>query len=376
MESPHKPTSFTVLVADDDPSALLLMKKVMLDEGYEVIAAQDGAAAIVAFDESHPDIALLDGMMPEKNGFEVCRYIRSQPHGKEMPVLLVTALDDDHSVNQAFDVGATDYIPKPVKWAVMRQRVRHLVYEAKAREQAIQLDMEKERANLLSNFIRDASHDIRTPLAGIKIDMFLLQNHAESEKTLGIINRLNRQIQHLEKVLIDMLAISSLDIDTSGLSYQRIFLDVFLDSLCTKFEQEIEEKELTVGIHLGDHLPELFADSTMLEQALSKILDNAIQYTPKGGQIEIEAQQNEKQTIITFADSGRGIAPENLPRIFDRFFRENDARTADEGGTGLGLSIAKRIIEIHGGQIEAESIPDDGTLIRVILPDNQPESAT
>src|SRR4051812_22824630 len=138
-----------ILVVDDDRAMRLVLRRVMEQEGYRVVEATDGEEAVAAFIDHHPNIVLMDGMMPAMDGFTACAEIRAQPDGEQTPVLMITSLEDNASVDRAFDVGANDYVTKPIHWAVLRQRVRRLL-RAQQAELSMQ-ESERTLATLLSN---------------------------------------------------------------------------------------------------------------------------------------------------------------------------------------------------------------------------------
>ncbi|WP_333466237.1 PleD family two-component system response regulator [Microcoleus sp. T3_B1] len=124
-----------ILVVDDEPFIRMQLRLSLEQEGYHVAEAQDGREALAAFEQLQPDIVLLDALMPEINGFECCTQLKMLPNGKNTPILMITGLDDRESVDSAFEVGAADYVTKPIHWAVLRQRVRRLIHESQIQQQ-------------------------------------------------------------------------------------------------------------------------------------------------------------------------------------------------------------------------------------------------
>lgn len=152
-----------ILIVDDEPFARMQLRLSLEQEGYQIIEAQNGRAALTAFEQQQPDIVLLDALMPEINGFECCMHLQTLPHGKTTPILIITGLDDQASVDRAFEVGAADYITKPIHWAVLRQRVRRLIQQSQLQQQQFQLQQQLEIAN--RDLQRLASIDGLTQLA-------------------------------------------------------------------------------------------------------------------------------------------------------------------------------------------------------------------
>jgi diguanylate cyclase (GGDEF)-like protein len=152
-----------ILIVDDEPFARMQLRLSLEQEGYQIVEAQNGRAALTVFEQQQPDIVLLDALMPEVDGFECCRQLQTLSNGKTIPVLIITGLDDQASVDHAFEVGAADYVTKPIHWAVLRQRVRRLIQQSQLQQQQFQLQQQLEIAN--RDLQRLASIDGLTQLA-------------------------------------------------------------------------------------------------------------------------------------------------------------------------------------------------------------------
>lgn len=142
-----QPKSPLILIVDDEPFARMQLRLSLEREGYQIVEAQDGREACAVFEQQQPDLVLLDALMPEINGFECCAWLQTLPRGKDVPILMITGLDDQESVDYAFEVGATDYVTKPIHWAVLRQRVRRLIQQSQLLQQQTQLQRQLETAN-------------------------------------------------------------------------------------------------------------------------------------------------------------------------------------------------------------------------------------
>lgn len=215
-------------------------------------------------------------------------------------------------------------------------------------------------------FVADASHELRAPLTAIQANLELLQRHPElpaAERDVAIAEA-GREAQRLACLVADLLVLARAD---AGIPLRRwrIELDrVLLDAFA-------EARRLARGRHLeiGRLEPAVVSgDPDRLKQLVLILLDNAIKYTPDGGRVTLELGHTSTTAELMVCDTGIGIAPEDLPHVFDRFYRADPARSRDPGGTGLGLSIARWIVEQHGGQITLTSQPGKGTTVRVCLP--------
>ncbi len=237
-------------------------------------------------------------------------------------------------------------------------------------EQKLSLAVERERSHVLKGFISDVSHDLRTPLSVIRLNLDLLRRMIDSPKQLQRIETLAAQEQHLTQVLTDMMVMLSLDDERAAFHFQPLDLNFVAQLVCDRMQPNAQRKEQSLVLQTPREPLMVEADQVEMERALANLLNNAISYTPDGGSITIllSASQDEECAVIEFRDNGIGIAADDLPNIFQRFYRADRARSMDTGGTGLGLPIALKIVAAHGGRIAVESVPDEGSTFRVTLP--------
>ena len=221
-------------------------------------------------------------------------------------------------------------------------------------------------------FVANVSHELRTPLTNIRSYTETLLDAAgdiplDTEKQfLGVISS---ESERMARIVTDLLTLSKLDYGRMELRMQRFSLSALLHKVADamKFTAEDSGHEMTVDA--PDSLPEITGDRERIEQVVVNILSNAVKYTPSGGHIRLAACRGEKNTVrITVQDDGIGIPAEDVPRLFERFYRVDKARSRAAGGTGLGLAIAKEIVEKHGGHIELESEYGKGTTVHITLP--------
>ncbi len=243
--------------------------------------------------------------------------------------------------------------------------VRDLTHQKQAEKHRLELLLERERINVLQQFIDNASHDLKTPLTTIKLQVFLAQK-SPPEKLPTIMGKLDEQVLQLEKLVEDMIKMSSLDKNEVAFNFQPLQVNTLLKPLMDAYTTALQSKTITLTVQTDDPIPDVLADYAHLYTALSNIFSNAVAYTRGGGKIQIRTYTRQNEVCIDVLDSGIGIVPEELPRIFERFYRSDKARSTR--GTGLGLSIALKIIEAHHGKIEVESTVGVGSLFRICLP--------
>jgi protein-histidine pros-kinase len=248
--------------------------------------------------------------------------------------------------------------------------VRDITERKQAEQQALELAREQERVGIISAFIRDASHDFRTPLTIISNSFYLLSKAADPEKRERYLVQIEQQISRITRLVDRLLIMVQLD-SQSALPLQPLDLKHLVTEICVSVEHEAQEKSIQLVCALHESSLIVQAADDELRLALAELLQNAIRYTPSGGTIAIRTAQQDQQAVIEVRDNGIGIASQDLPYIFQRLYRVDTSRSSETGGTGLGLSIAKRIIDLHGGQLLVESKLGEGSVFRVLLPLSQ-----
>jgi signal transduction histidine kinase len=217
-------------------------------------------------------------------------------------------------------------------------------------------------------FVSDASHELRTPLSVLQINLERLFRHPERtvEQESGKISVMIDETKRMGKLVDDLLTLARTDSKQLQIWKARVDLRAILLKVVEEFQDIAQMKGIVLKSDCRDHA-EVLGDADRLHQLFVIVLDNALKYT-KEGEITVMLRMGAGMAHITVADTGIGISQEDLPRIFDRFYRADKVRSRAEGGTGLGLSIAKWIVEAHSGTIQVESIAERGTVVRIGLP--------
>jgi PAS domain S-box-containing protein len=245
--------------------------------------------------------------------------------------------------------------------------VRDVTERKQTEQQRLEFEMEKERSNVLQHLISHASHDLRTPLTTIKTNIYLLNRLSDPAKQQRHLDILETQARHLERLLEDMLNMSRLD-KVTDFKFVALDVNTIVQSIVTRHHSLAQKKNHTLTCIPDAVMPAARADPIQLDRALTHVVQNALHYTPDGGTITVRTTSNDQHVIIAVEDTGIGIETDDLPYIFDRFYRADKARSTDTGGAGLGLAISKRIVEAHQGWIEVESEPGVGSMFRIVLP--------
>ena len=228
----------------------------------------------------------------------------------------------------------------------------------------------KQTDKVRRDFVANVSHELRTPLSILRgyIET-LLDNPQTSDKELSRILRvMERHSKRLGLLVDDLLTLAHLESRSAGLQFSAVQLAELFQSVIRDWEKKLAEKQLKVVVDLSPDARTIRADETRLHEVLYNLLDNALKYSRENGEIRLRAVQRGPEIVLSVTDNGIGISKDDLPRIFERFYRADKARSRELGGTGLGLAIVKHIAQLHGGRVEAESEFGKGTTIRVILP--------
>jgi two-component system sensor histidine kinase BaeS len=224
---------------------------------------------------------------------------------------------------------------------------------------------------LRRQMLADISHELRTPLTTMRgyLDTLDMPDLALDDETRRrYLDTVRGETRRLERIVMDLLDLARYENGVAPLEIQVLDVGRVFESVVRRHERDAQQAGLTLRAQVADGADQLTADPVRLEQAVSNLVANAIRHTPHGGTVDLEARRGGGGVELSVADSGRGIAPEHLPHVFDRFYRVDQARAASDGGSGLGLSIVKAIVERHGGAISAASGPGR-TAFTMTLPD-------
>ena len=228
---------------------------------------------------------------------------------------------------------------------------------------------EKRVEAIKRDFVANVSHELRTPLASIKgYSETLLDGGIEKSRQSEFLRVIDRHATRMSRIIDDLLILSKLESHTMPIITTPVDIKELLASTRKGFEKQARDKgiRLTSGIPYG--LPGVSGDRDRLEQVVANLLDNAIKYTPSGGEVHISATAEGSTVRVDVKDTGIGIPEEDMPRIFERFYRVDKARSRELGGTGLGLAIVKHIVHGHNGRLHVESTPGVGSTFSIMIP--------
>jgi two-component system, OmpR family, phosphate regulon sensor histidine kinase PhoR len=220
------------------------------------------------------------------------------------------------------------------------------------------------------DFVANVSHEFKTPLTAIQgfAETLLAGALDDPQNRVRFLEIILEHSRRLARLTDDLLKLSQMDADRLGLEMRRVSVSQFVESCVETAKRPAAEKDLRLSVNLQERLPDIAADRRRLAEVLQNLLDNAIQYTPPGGQIMISASADATEVTFTVSDTGIGIPQADQPRIFERFYRVDAARSREVGGTGLGLAIAKHLVEVHGGRLWVESEIGQGSQFYFTVP--------
>lgn len=237
-----------------------------------------------------------------------------------------------------------------------------------AEEQRLQLQLEREKVQMLNRFIGDASHDLRTPISILMTSLDLLKKITTPEGQARHIAKLEMATDHIRRLIENLFILLRLDMAEEKFQLVSAQVNQLAEIVYDKQRPGAASRQQQILLRLDANLPQVLLDVPQFIAALQHIVENAIHYTPEGGQITITTHAEVHHILVEIYDTGIGISPEEIPLIFERFYRADKARNISTGSSGLGLTIAQKIVELHGGQIEVESIIGVGSTFRFRLP--------
>jgi len=368
-----------ILVIDDSAVDLTIVKGI-LDSKYNVHIALSAKDAYKCLEKEIPDLILLDLEMPEINGFEFLERIISTPKWKDIPVVFLTGIVDRQKEEKALELGAVEYILKPINEGILLKRVHfhlELLHFQKRMEDLVasrteellkaQKELEltaetaKEALRVKSTFLANMSHEIRTPMNSIMGFSEIALDTETAPETRRYLQKIKDSTILLLRVINDILDISKIEAGKMEIECVSFCPSNVISNCQTMISQQINERGLTFDIIVDDNLKDmqLLGDPVRLYQAVLNLLSNAAKFT-RMGTISLSAilvEQDGKNAVIRFEveDSGIGMTGEQLKRSFEPFVQIDSESTRSNPGTGLGLPITNSIVELMGGKLTAES---------------------
>ena len=388
MNMEINPSEYKILIVDDVMSNVLLLKVLLTNEKFAIATANNGQQALEQVDKEHPDLVLLDVMMPDLSGFEVAQRLKSNPDTADIPIIFLTALNSTTDIVKGFQVGANDFISKPFNKEELIIRVTHQISLVAAKR--IILNKTEELQHTIAG--RDKlysviAHDLRSPMGSIKmvLNMMILNLPVEKigSEMYELLTMANQTTEDVFSLLDNLLKWTKSQIGNLNVVYQDIDVVEVVDSVIDVFNMVAGLKKITIREEKPEKLP-VCTDIDMLKTIIRNLLSNAIKFTPNGGSVSLfiallpPADNRKSMLYICVSDTGSGIPDDDAIKIFNRFYQSQGQTKYPmygQAGSGIGLYLCKRIVQMHGGEIHAQNNHTTGCSLRILLPIT-PESNT
>jgi signal transduction histidine kinase len=371
----------SVLVVEDNAAMRTFLVDCLAPE-YRVATAVDGRQGLEKALDVRPDAIVTDVMMPVLGGDALVRELRRHPELDGTPVIVLTARADDELRVALLREGAHDFLTKPVAPEELRARVANAVVLKRTRD-VLQSALSSQSRDLTAladelaaanrgkdEFLAILSHELRTPLTPILSWSFLLRegqlDPVATQRALETIER-NARLQAL--IVEDLLDVSRAITGKLRLNIRPVALEPVVVAAVESVRPLADAKDVRLETALDGEGGRVSGDAERLHQVVWNLLSNAIKFTPSGGRIEIGLRQVGAELRLAVTDTGAGIRPAVLPRLFERFWQADSSNTRLHGGLGLGLAVVRHLVELHGGAVHAESAGEGrGATFTVTLP--------
>jgi two-component system, sensor histidine kinase and response regulator len=353
-----------ILVVDDQAANIQIIGTVLGKLGCEIIPAADGATALKRVALRLPDLILLDLLMPEMDGCEVCRRLKENHDWKDIPVIFLSAADDKDLIVRALDSGGVDYITKPFNHAELISRARTQLALKAARDRLKQLAEDKDE------LLGILAHDLKNYLGGISMSAELMSGQIErfqDKRLTQLSDNMLRSSTAAMAFVKEFLANSATDhgivLKPNSVNLAEIAL-----AAVGQYQEAARRKKIKIQTDFPAHAVVVLADVSALDQILDNLISNALKFSPPDKQIFVSIRAVKTRAECVIRDEGPGFTAEDKGRMFRRYGRLSARPTGGEPSTGLGLSIVRKLVLAMGGELECDTNPGKGTAFTICLP--------
>ncbi len=374
-----------VLIVDDNPKIMAVAKVHLKKEGLEILCVEDGKSALESARQEKPDLILLDLDMPGISGFEVCQILKNDNELYMIPVIFLTATDDNASRVTGLDLGAVDYVTKPFDSFELRARVRAALRTKQLQDQLATLNHELEERveqrtekikQLLQQkdvFVYQLSHDLKTPLTPLVALLPMVADRTDDTESKRMLDLIMDNVDYMKNLTERTLQLAQLNSPEISLKLESVDLVNEIGNTIESLSSVFKENGIKVVNNTTTPL-DVEADRMFIKELIHNLVSNTIKYTNRDGVVTFDSFPKDDNVEISIKDTGIGMTIEQQKRIFEEFYKADDSRN-DHSSTGLGLTICQRIVEKHGGSIRAESPGSgQGTTVHFTLPIRQGEN--
>ena len=357
-------TSCNILIIDDIPNNIKVAANILQQKDYKLFFATSGSSALEKMQSTSFDLILLDVMMPEMDGFDVCTRIRSNPHTRNIPVIFLTAKTDTESVVKGFEVGGTDYVTKPFHSAELLARVKTHLELSRAKAELYTLNATKDK------FFSIIAHDLRNPfttLLGLTDILDTQFEEYDQEQVKKMISSLKASVKKTFTLVENLLTWSRLQRGMMESHPELLPLHEIAMTSMYIFQPRADYKQIALTNTVSQEI-HVYADRMMVDTILRNLISNALKFTDAEGTVIVAARSVADMVEIAVSDTGIGISEDAISKLFRIDTKYSKPGTAGEEGTGLGLVLCKELVEKNGGHIGVESDGENGTTFYFTLP--------
>lgn len=361
----------SILIVDDVPKNIQLLGSILKEEAYELEFATSGKEALEWLNSKQFDLVLLDIMMPEMDGFEVCRKIKENPATREVSVIFLTAKADFQSIIQGFETGAVDYITKPYNRKELLVRVKtHLILQQQRKQLELSTAFEKKIFSIIG-------HDLRSPMGNIRtyIDAFLLVNNNLDENLTLLLKDLYLLSDNAFNLLENLLNWAKSQSGSIICRPRHDNISLLIKNVLSLFSLQAESKKIELKFE-GPDVASGFFDAELISVVIRNLISNALKFTPHGGTVKLKVRCTIENGIerlnVQVTDSGIGMTAETVDNLANKNIHFTTYGTDNEKGSGLGFQLCKEFVALNHGQILIESKPGSGSSFLISLPVAEP----
>lgn len=371
MNSEINRSDYTILIVDDVVSNVLLLKVLLTKEQFGICTASNGTECIEKAKSEHPDLILLDVMMPDMSGFDTAVVLKSDPQTASIPIIFLTALNTPSDLVQGFKVGASDFLTKPFNKEELIMRVMQQISLVVARR--IIEKQNEELRNTINN--RDKmysviAHDLRSPMASIRMVLNLFVNTVSPEligqELFDLIDKANKESEETHALLDNLLKWTKSQTGRLNVVCQNFDLNDVILGMMDIYAMIAETKHIKLNCDFGTENLVVYADNDMLKTVVRNFISNAIKFSNENATIDIILRRCGDMAKISIRDYGVGISEDRIAGLFNK--GESTYGTNNEEGSGLGLQLCKDFAVKNGGDVEVESVLGEGSTFSVLVP--------
>ncbi|WP_298549497.1 hybrid sensor histidine kinase/response regulator [uncultured Parabacteroides sp.] len=361
-------SQYTVLVVDDVPTNVMLVQAILKKEGYTLLTTDGGAKALRIAQERHPNLILLDIMMPEMDGYEVLQHLKSNPETNNIPVIIMSALSDMQSIVKGYQLGATEYVTKPFQREELVKRVAHRYELFSIKRIKQELENTIESRDTLYSVI---AHDLRSPLGSLKMMnnaiLMMVDKNQVSDEVYEMLQMMNKTSEEIFQLLDNLLKWAKNRLNKQNIYRQQVDINSIVNSTAEIFIPMATQKGISIALEGLDKELMGSIDIDMVKTIVRNLVSNAVKFSYEKGVITVSTKTDGDFVIVSVKDSGKGIKKEDQGKLLKQNTHFTSYGTNNEKGSGLGLMLCKDFVEQLGGKLWFDSEEGKGTTFHFSL---------